>query len=31
MGYGANLRILEPENLKKDFIEEIQKMLKQYQ
>jgi predicted DNA-binding transcriptional regulator YafY len=31
MGYGADLRILEPENIRKDFIEEIRKMLEQYQ
>lgn len=30
MGYGSDLRILEPEDLKKNFIEEIKKMLKQY-
>lgn len=31
MGYGSDLRILEPEDLKKNFIEEINKMMEQYQ
>jgi predicted DNA-binding transcriptional regulator YafY len=31
MGYGADLRLLEPEDIRKDFIEEIRKMLEQYQ
>lgn len=31
MGYGADLRILEPENIKIDLIETLKKTLKQYQ
>ena len=31
MGYGADLRILEPENIKKDLIETLKKTLKKYQ
>ena len=31
LGYGADLRIIKPEVIKKNIIEEIQKMLEQYQ